>query len=385
MSYTFRKGKKGESLQIRVSKRGSKDYFSKTVRVPDGLGKREKKRFAEEEERKFENECKGGCKNANITFKDFVDEDYFVNNPKKDDHKSMIDRTFPVIGHLRMNDISRSNIQNFVNRLLRDTNTKSGKPVSVKTVRNNMSFISDVFRYAISTGMNVENPCRDIIYPKVERTEKEIYSEEEISSLLSAMEEYPPESKYKLFIYIAITTGLRKGEILGLEWKNIDLDTGVLNIVQSAKYNKTEGMHIGQPKTSRSVRKVKVPQEVIQLMREFKAEQDEYIFNMGSKWKGSDYLFTQYDGKLMSIQTPYEWLKSFCEEHGLAFKGIHSTRHTFASHMIASKMDIVQVSRTLGHTLPSTTLNIYSHLIQDASDEACSVAEGILSKKKNHE
>lgn len=385
MSYNFRKGKKGESLQIRVSKRGTKDYFSKTVHVPDGLSKREKKRFAEEEERKFENECRGGCKNVNITFKRFVEEDYFVNNPQKDDHKSMVARTIPVIGHMRMNDITRSTIQNFVNRLLRDTNTKSGKPVSVKTIRNNISFISDVFRYAISTGMNIENPCRDINYPKVEKAEKEIYSEDEISSLLSAMDEYPPETKYKLFVYIALTTGLRKGEILGLEWKNIDFETRELNIVQSAKYNKTEGMHIGQPKTARSVRKVKVPQEVITLMREFKDEQDEYIFNMGSKWAGTDFLFTQYDGKLMSIQTPYEWLKAFCEEHGLKFKGIHSTRHTFASHMIASKMDIVQVSRTLGHTLPSTTLNIYSHLIQDASDEACSVAEGILSKRKPHE
>lgn len=105
---------------------------------------------------------------------------------------------------------------------------------------------------------------------------------------------------------------------------------------------------------------------------------------MGSKWVGTDFLFTQYDGGLMSIQTPYEWLKAFCEEHDLVFRGIHCARHTFASHMIASKMDIVQVSRTLGHTLPSTTLNIYSHLLQDASDDACNVAEGILSKNKTH-
>lgn len=237
--------------------------------------------------------------------------------------------------------------------------------------------------YAISTGMNIENPCRDLIYPRVEKNEKEIYSEKEILALFDAIEKYPPETKYKLFIYIAMTTGMRKGEILGLEWKNIDLETGIINIVQSAKYNKTEGMHIGQPKTKRSVRKVKVPQEVVELMKKFKAEQEEYIINMGNKWVGTDFLFTQYDGRLMNIQTPYEWLKVFCEEHGLVFRGIHCTRHTFASHMIASKMDIVQVSRTLGHTLPSTTLNIYSHLLQDASDEACSVAEGILSKKKN--
>lgn len=223
--------------------------------------------------------------------------------------------------------------------------------------------------------------CRVYGYARV--SSKEQNADRQIQALLDAIEKYLPETKYKLFIYIAITTGMRKGEILGLEWKNIDLETGIINIVQSAKYNKTEGMHIGQPKTQRSVRKVKVPQKVVELMRAFKAEQEEYIINMGSKWVGTNFLFTQYDGGLMSIQTPYEWLKAFCEEHSPVFRGIHCARHIFASHMIANKMDIVQVSRTLGHTLPSTTLNIYSHMLQDASNDACNVAEGILSKKEN--
>lgn len=72
MSYVFRKGKKGESVQIRVSKRGTKEYFTRTVHIPKGLTMREKKRFAEQEERKFENECKGGSKNVNILFRRFV-------------------------------------------------------------------------------------------------------------------------------------------------------------------------------------------------------------------------------------------------------------------------------------------------------------------------
>lgn len=167
MSYVFRKGKKGEWVQIRVSKRGTKEYFTRTVHIPKGLTMREKKRFAEQEKRKFENECKGGSKNVNILFRRFVEEDYFANNPKKDDHKSMIARTLPDLGHFKMNEITRSVIQNFINRLLTNAGIKSGKPVSVKTVRNNISFISDVFRYAISTGMNIENPCRDLTYPRV--------------------------------------------------------------------------------------------------------------------------------------------------------------------------------------------------------------------------
>ena len=88
------------TAQIRVSKRGTKKYFSKTVHIPDGLTKRERDRFLEDEERKFENECKGGCKNANIAFAVFLEQDYFVNNPRKDDYKSMLSRTLPQIGHM---------------------------------------------------------------------------------------------------------------------------------------------------------------------------------------------------------------------------------------------------------------------------------------------
>ena len=165
-----------------------------------------------------------------------------------------------------------------------------------------------------------------------------------------------------------ITTGLRKGEILGLEWKNIDLDNGELSIVQSAKYSRKRGMYLGVPKTDTSVRKVRVPKEVVEMLRQYKAEQDEYILNMGSAWEYNDLLFTQYDGKLMSIQTPYEWLKGFCEKHNLPFKGIHASRHSFASEMIADKMDIVKVSRTLGHSMPSTTVNApYGHTPKPAA------------------
>lgn len=384
MSYTIRDGKKGKSIQIRISKRGTKGYDSKTVRIPDEVTtQRGIRKFAEEEERKFENECKNGCKNSNITFKQFVEEDYFVNNERKDDHKSMLARTIPQLGHRTMNEISRVTIQNFVDILLRDKNTKSGKPISVKTVRNNISFVSDVFAYAIRTGMNVENPCRDIVYPKSHKKEASYYSDEEIKVLLTAIEKYKPATKYKLFVYIAITTGMRKGEILGLEWKNIDLETGDIKIVQSAKYCKDKGMYIGVPKTEKSVRNVRVPEEVVAILKSYKAEQENYKYNMGTKWRSSDdFLFTQEDGTLMSIQTPYEWLKNFCEEHDLPFKAIHSMRHSVASMMIANKMDVVSVSSILGHAQVATTLNIYSHQFSNAKEEACTVITQQLFGKK---
>ena len=191
---------------------------------------------------------------------------------------------------------------------------------------------------------------------------------DEAVDMMETMDKHPPETKYKLFCYIAMSTGMRKGEILGLEWKNIELDTGVIHVVQAAKYNATEGMHIGPPKTEKGVRVVRVPADVVELLKLYKKEQAQYILDMGDKWIGTDFLFTQHDGSLMSIQTPYEWLREYCAKYGLTFKAIHSMRHYVASAMILSHMEDIKVSRVLGHAQVSTTVNTpYGHTRKTAA------------------
>lgn len=135
----------------------------------------------------------------------------------------------------------------------------------------------------------------------------------------------------------------------------------------------------------KGVRVVRVPADVIELLKLYKAEQERYILDMGDKWIGTDFLFTQYDGSLMSIQTPYEWLREYCAKYGLTFKAIHSMRHYVASAMILSHMEDIKVSRVLGHAQVSTTKEIYAHLFDDASDEARKAIERRLFKSGNKE
>ena len=115
--------------------------------------------------------------------------------------------------------------------------------------------------------------------------------------------------------------------MLGLEWKDICFETGVINIRRTSNYTAERGIYTDTTKTKRSQRFVKVPMEIIALLKEFKAEQDEERERTGDKWVETDRLYVKWNGEPMNNQTPYWWLQEFCEKHNLPFYGLHTFRH----------------------------------------------------------
>ena len=121
------------------------------------------------------------------------------------------------------------------------------------------------------------------------------------------------------------------------------------------------------------------------LLRQLKEEQDSEALRLGDKWVDTDRLFTKWDGREMNNQTPYGWLKEFCEKNDLPFYGLHSFRHFAASSLISAGLDVTTVSGALGHSNSGTTLNVYSHMFQIAQarvSEAMDGAFGFLQKEK---
>ena len=102
------------------------------------------------------------------------------------------------------------------------------------------------------------------------------------------------------------------------------------------------------------------------MLKEYQAEQNIEKERLGNKWEESDRLFTRWNGKPMTNNIPYKWLKRFCEKHNFRFCDIHSFRHLNASLLINAGIDVTSVSAALGHAHTSTTLNIYSHYFQEA-------------------
>ncbi len=173
--------------------------------------------------------------------------------------------------------------------------------------------------YAIEQEMITHNPCRNVKVVKTEKKEKQVYTMEELIAILEKLTLKAP-TDYKLFFSLAIYTGMRRGELLGLEWKDIDYHSGVLSIVRTSNYrNATTGTYAGTPKTKASCRYIKLSRELLTMFEAYHTEQEEQSVKCGDQWQDYDRIFTTWNGEPMHPNTPYTWLQRFCDAEGLVF------------------------------------------------------------------
>ena len=384
--------KRGNSYQIRVScgydTSGNQVVQTMTWKPADGMNKKQIEKELQKQAILFEDKCMKGQVTANIKFQDFAEqwfEEYAklnLRNTSYERMKQLTVRVYPAIGHLRLDKITSRHIQQFINDLaLNGKSLKNGRPLSRKTAVHHLSFISDVFSYAVKMEMLTDNPCKRVTVPKGEKKEKDIYTLEEVAQLFQLLETAP--LKYRTFFTLAIYSGFRRGEMLGLEWKDIDFENNIISIKGTSNYTASKGIYTDTTKTKKSQRSLKFPQSVMDLLREYKAEQDEERIKLGTKWQDYDRLFVKWDGRPMNNNTPYFWLKEFCEENNFRFCDIHSLRHFYASALINEGVDAATVSGALGHSTITTTTSIYCHVFNQAQARAGDAIASVLDFKKH--
>ena len=367
--------KRGNSYSIRVScgydVNGKHKEQSMTWTPDPGMTEKQIQKELNRQSVMFEEACSHGYSSTAIKFQALAEE-WFENYARMnlrsttyERMKQLTHRIYPAIGHLRIDKITPRQLQAFVNSLAKEgANEKTGKPLAPKTIRHNLSFISDVYSYAVKMGLVSENPCSKVTVPKGEVKEKQIYTQEELAVLLNSLQGEP--IKYKVFFYLISYTGFRRSEMLGLEWKDIDFENNIISVKRTSNYTAERGIYTDTTKTKRSQRTLKIAQPIMDLLKELKDEQDAEALRLGDKWVETDRLFTKWNGAEMNNQTPYGWLKEFCEKNELPFYGLHSFRHFAASALISAGLDVVTVSGALGHCNSGTTLNTYSHMFQTA-------------------
>ena len=240
--------------------------------------------------------------------------------------------------------------------------------LSPKTIRNYHGFVSSVLNYAVRMGMLQHNPANNVTLPHAEQKEKECYTLEEAQAFLESLENAP--TKYRAFFVLAIYGGFRRGELLGLEWPDLDFDNRVVRIRRTSQYLKERGVFTDTTKTVQSQRALKLPAAVFDVLRQHRAEQAQERLRMGDQWHDSQRLFVNAFGEPMHPNTPYHWLKDFCQETGQRFLGVHHFRHLNATLLINSGADVRTVSSSLGHSQVTTTLNIYAHTFAEAQARA---------------
>lgn len=384
--------KRGDSYSIRVScgydTNGKHKEQAMTWKPEPGMTKRQIEKELNRQAVMFEESVNHGFKTSAMKFQDFAEEwfeEYAKLNLRSTTYERMrqlTHRVYPAIGHLRMDKITARQLQGFVNSLAKEgANEKTGKPLASKTIRHNLSFISDVFSYAVKMDLLSDNPCRKVTIPKGEVKEKPIYSQEEMALLLTRISGEP--TKYRAFFFLIAYSGFRRSEMLGLEWKDVDFEHNVITIKRTSNYTAGRGTYTDTTKTKKSQRSLKFPQSVMDLLREYKAEQDEERIKLGTKWQDYDRLFVKWDGRPMNNNTPYFWLKEFCEENNFRFCDIHSLRHFYASALINEGVDAATVSGALGHSTITTTTSIYCHVFNQAQARAGDAIASVLDFKKH--
>ena len=225
--------------------------------------------------------------------------------------------------------------------------------------------------------MLTDNPCRRVFVPKMEQEEKEIFTIDQVKTLFDELHSEP--TKFQVYLQLAVYSGFRRSEMLGLEWKDIDFENELIHIRRTSQYTSALGIYTDTTKTKKSKRVSKMPREIMDLLSRFKEEQEAEAARLGSKWEDHDRLFTKWNGEPMNTGTPYEWLKGYCERMNVPFHNIHSLRHLHASLLIFEGVDVVAVSADMGHSMVGTTLNMYSHMFQEAKARSCDAISNALN------
>lgn len=260
---------------------------------------------------------------------------------------------------------------------------KGDKSLSGKTVLNYHRLISSVLETAVKWQIIIANPCDRVQPPKVERKEARYLDDKQAGDILQLLQGEP--LKFRTIITLLLYSGMRRGELCGLTWGDINFYTGIVDINKSSLYLPRKGIFDDTTKNKTSARSIKLPKFVITLLQEWKREQTLLCMQSGSAWigkRGNDCkVFTQDNGNPIHPCTVTDSFNKFIEKHRLPSVSIHSLRHTNATLMIASGVDIRTVSKRLGHAQTSTTTNIYTHAIRTADEIASDVIDDILTPK----
>ena len=174
-------------------------------------------------------------------------------------------------------------------------------------------------------------------------------------------------------VSLALATGARRGELLGLQWGDVDLEAGTLRIERSVEETKA-GMRLKLPKTKRGRRNVALPPEAVAMLRAHKVQQLELRFVLGlGKPDAPTLVFSTSDGGLLR---PRNVTKAWWRV--VPHRKFHSLRHTHASMLISKGVDILTISRRLGHSKAAITLDVYGHLMQGADKAAADAIAGMF-------
>jgi integrase len=292
-----------------------------------------------------------------------------------DSYQSIIQRhLIPALGNTQLKHLHPQAIQSYYGKVC--------ERLSARTVHHHHRVLSQSLKFAVRQGYLGRNPAEMVDPPSPRRKVMRTLTPTEVEVLF----ETGQSNYYYPVIYTAVSTGLRQAELLGLRWRDIDLD--MLSISVSQVLYKRRGVCVfKEPKTSHSRRRVSMTPKLALYLREYRAEREQLYRELGKQLTIDDLTFTSVEGKPIDPGVLSHAFSRMARQAGLGAVRFHDLRHTFASLMLLRGAKPKVISEALGHSSVAFTMDVYSHIIEGMQSDAMALLDEVLpagvSQKNN--
>jgi integrase len=277
-------------------------------------------------------------------------------------------RVVPRIGKRQLAKLTALDLQSLYTEL-----AESG--LSARSVHHTHRVLHQAFGQAVRWNMIPRNPCDGATAPRATRTEMKVLTPEQAKTFLNATADHPAHALYTL----AITTGMRAGELLGLQWADIDLDAGRLTVQRALQQQNEAGLVFVTPKSTRSRRTIVLSQRAVAALRVHRDRQAFRRKQVGSAWRDLDLVFAGPTGGPVDPSWSRQTFYAALAAAGIPRVRFHDLRHTAATLALMQGVHPKVVSDMLGHSTVGLTLDTYSHLLPAMHQQAASAMDAILS------
>ena len=289
-----------------------------------------------------------------------------------DSYRAMVkNQVKPFIGGKQIASLTTADMQKFYNKIKKEGRVREhpihGKTLADSMVRGVHMMLHEALDTAVKERLIAKNPTNGTTVPKCNYPEKQILGDNQLETFLEAIKGH---EYWCDFFYVEVMTGLRRGEICGLRWQDINFEENKLQVKRSVSVKKGGGVSIGETKTETGVRCIQMPPSVAELL---KSKKQTAI----AEWVFPHFLHPEQP---ISPASAYRKLKVILKNAELPLIRFHDLRHTFATHATQGGVDPKTLAGILGHTNASFTLDTYTHVTSDMQKSASAVVGSMMQK-----
>jgi len=280
----------------------------------------------------------------------------------------------PIIGKVKLQNLRPNIIQKFYNNKLENGRLDGKGGLSPKTIKNMHVMLHEALEQALKNGLVTRNVTNAVTLPKITKKEMRVLTVDEQNRLLKICN----NENNGIFIILALSTGMRLGEILGLKWKDIDFENKLLKVKRTVNrlknYNKEinskTALIVNSPKTENSTRIIPLNDITLKYLKSFQIFQQEKFLKIDIQINNESFVFSNIFGNTGEPKTYQDIFIKLAKQANIDNVHIHCLRHTFATRALEEGIPAKTVSEILGHANVSTTLDLYSHVLLDTKRDA---------------